>query len=63
MEALNPVVPIALRSGDCLLYRATGLFGWLISIKTWSVVSHCEGYVGNGKAVASRDGVGVGLYD
>ena len=63
VEALKPVVPIALRSGDCLLYRATGLFGWLISIKTWSVVSHCEGYVGNGKAVASRDGVGVGLYD
>ena len=58
-----PPVPIALRAGDCLLYRAKGFFGWAIAIKTWHSVSHCEGYVGLGKSVASRDGIGVNLYD
>lgn len=59
----DPVVPIALRAGDCLLYAPKGFYGLLISIKTWHSIAHCEAYVGNGKSVASRDGAGVGLYD
>ncbi len=59
----GPVVPIALKAGDALLYGPTGFFGWVISIKTWHQVAHCECYIGNGKSVASRDGVGVGQYD
>ena len=51
-----------LRPGDVLLYRGTGVFSWAIRLKTWSNVSHCEGYVGEGRSVASRDGVGVGEY-
>jgi hypothetical protein len=55
-----------IRPGDCLLYRASGVVGWIIKIKTWHDVTHCEGYAGAGMSVASRgpqDGVGgVGLY-
>src|SRR3954468_21970097 len=48
--------------GDCLLYRPKGFFGWVIALKTWHQVAHVEVYVGNGQSVASRDGIGVGLY-
>jgi hypothetical protein len=48
--------------GDVLLYRPKGLFGWIIRIKTWHPVGHCEVYIGNGESVASRDGQGVGRY-
>jgi uncharacterized protein YycO len=51
-----------LRIGDVLLYSGRGLFSRLIQIKTWSRVSHCEVYDGNGFSVASRDGIGVGRY-
>lgn len=51
-----------LKPGDCLLYRPKGFFGWLIKLKTWHNIAHCEMYVGKGKSVASRDGVGVGSY-
>lgn len=51
-----------LRPGDCLLYKPHGLAGILIQAKTWHRVAHVEVYTGNGKAVASRDGVGVGIY-
>ena len=53
----------ALEPGDCLLYAPKGFFGWVISIKTWHAIAHCECYVGNGLSVASRDGIGVGQYD
>lgn len=52
-----------LRPGDVLLYRTSGLFGLVIRLKTWSPVSHVETYVGFGHSVASRDGIGVGMYD
>lgn len=48
--------------GDVLLYRPSGVFGWLIALKTWHAIAHCEAYAGRGYAVASRDGVGVGRY-
>lgn len=51
-----------IRPGDCLLYAPTGVFGWLITIKTWHAVGHTETYVGQGYSVASRDGIGVNLY-
>lgn len=55
------------RPGDCLLYRSGGLVGWIIKIKTWHAVSHCEAYIGGGRSVASRgpqDGKGgVGTWD
>lgn len=51
-----------LRLGDVLLYSGSGLFSRLIQIKTWSRISHCEVYDGNGFSVASRDGIGVGRY-
>lgn len=58
----SSITPSDLRPGDCLLYYPTGLFGWLIALKTWNRVSHVEVYAGNGKSVASRDGRGVSLY-
>ncbi len=53
-----------LKPGDCLLYspKKSSIFGWLISIKTWHKVSHCETYIGEGCSVASRDGIGVNTY-
>lgn len=53
--------------GDCLLYRGTGFYSWLIAIKTWHDVSHVEVFVGRDKtgalsSVASRNGIGVGQY-
>lgn len=54
----------SLRPGDCLLYSAgQSLFSLAISIKTFSTISHCECYAGEGKSVASRDGLGVQEYD
>lgn len=51
-----------LKPGDVLLYKPKGVFGWFIRVKTWHKVAHCEGYVGDGFSVASRDGIGVGKY-
>lgn len=51
-----------LQPGDCLLYRPKGIFGILIALKTWHRIAHCELYIGEGRSVASRDGVGVGIY-
>lgn len=51
-----------LREGDCLLYAPRGFFGFVISIKTWSRIAHCEVYAGGGQSLAARDGIGVGQY-
>lgn len=45
-----------------LLYKPSGLIGDLICLKTWSRFSHCEVACADGKSVASRDGIGVGVY-
>jgi len=51
-----------LLAGDVLVYRACGLYGRVIQVKTWHNAAHVEAYVGNGKSVASRNGIGTGLY-
>jgi hypothetical protein len=51
-----------LQSGDCLLYRPSSLFGWIIALKTFNMVSHVEVYAGMGESYASRDGQGVNIY-
>ncbi len=49
--------------GDCLLYNTPGDFvDWCIRMKTWSVAAHCECYIGEGRSVASRNGIGVDRY-
>lgn len=48
--------------GDCLLYRPSSFFGWLIAIKTWNAISHVEIYAGDKHSYASRDGRGVNYY-
>jgi hypothetical protein len=48
--------------GDVLLYRPKGLVGWLIASRTWSNWAHVEVYIGAGRSVASRDGIGVDEY-
>lgn len=53
-----------IKPGDTILYNTPWDFvDWAIRVKTWSVAAHCEGYVGNGLSVASRNGIGVGEYD
>ena len=52
-----------LMPGDILLYGGTDLVSRLIQFRTWSDVSHIEVYVGDGRSVASRNGVGVGKYE
>lgn len=54
--------PAILQPGDCLLYRPSGPFGWIIRVKTWHRISHIEIYLGGGKSSASRDGLGVNIY-
>ena len=52
-----------LKPGDVLLYWTNNsVYGWLIALKTWHKVSHVETYVGDGKSIASRNGIGVGTY-
>lgn len=57
-----------LRPGDVLLYRPKGIFGWIISRKTWRDVGHVEifrgwSHYGPGlDVVASRNGQGVNAY-
>lgn len=58
----DAVTRIDVREGDVLLYRGTGLSGFVIRIKTWSPVAHCELANSLGVALASRDGVGVRTF-
>lgn len=58
---------VFLKPNDILLYRPAGIFGRLISIKTWHAISHVEIYDrvdpdGSRWSVASRDGLGVDRY-
>ncbi|HTB86013.1 MAG TPA: hypothetical protein VK742_20375 [Candidatus Sulfotelmatobacter sp.] len=48
--------------GDILLYGGNDLVSRLIQFRTWSDVSHIEIYVGGGRSVASRNGIGVNEY-
>lgn len=56
--------------GDHLLYGrqpffpsfAGWFFSWLTSVKTWSPAVHIEVYRGEGKSIASRNGIGVNEY-
>lgn len=54
--------PLILQSGDVLLYRPSSLFGHIITVKTWSRVSHVEIYIGQDQAVGSREKTGVRIY-
>lgn len=56
------ITEASLKPGDCLVYAPTGVFGWIIAIKTWHWIAHTETYIGNGQSVASRDGLGVDIY-
>jgi uncharacterized protein YycO len=51
-----------LRLGDCLLYSGNSPYSWLIKVKTWNKITHCEMYFVNGTTLASRDGQGVNFY-
>lgn len=51
------------KPGDIFLFDRQGFFNYAIKIKTWSPVSHSEIYIGNGKTIGSRNGIGVGTYD
>jgi hypothetical protein len=56
-----------IQPGDCLLYKPKGFFGMFIALKTWHNIAHCETYIGKDRdglhqSVASRDGIGVGLF-
>lgn len=62
MAFTSPYSPSQLLPGDCLLYRPSGVFGWIIKAKTWHAISHVEVWDGHGQSWASRDGLGVNLY-
>lgn len=55
-------LPDDLRPGDVMLYKPSGLYGWIIKVKTWHSISHVEVYHGGGISAASRDGKGVNFY-
>ena len=48
--------------GDALLYAPSSIYGRLIAVKTGHSLSHVEVALGDGRSVASRDGVGTGIY-
>ena len=52
-----------LRPGDVLLYRHRGVRAWVIRHATWSDVSHCEVYLGDGLCATARGEQGTGIYD
>lgn len=56
------LVPEELRAGDVLLYSPSSWIGWIICLKTWCTLSHCEIYYGQGKVIAARQ-QGVDIYD
>lgn len=56
-------LPVTVQPGDVLLYRGGGFFSKLIALKTWHNISHVEIYAGGLQNAASRDGIGVGMYD
>jgi hypothetical protein len=62
MASDHPFNKTQLRAGDTMLYFSRDAVDWAIAIKTWTKLAHVEIYVGNGMSVASRNGVGVGLY-
>lgn len=52
-----------LRAGDHLLYKPSDFFGFVTAVKTWSPDAvHIEVYVGGGRSLASRNGLGVSRY-
>jgi hypothetical protein len=56
----NPPLP-DLRMGDVLLYSPSDLVGYLISLKTWTLLSHAEVYIGGGRCIGARI-EGVAFY-
>jgi hypothetical protein len=61
MKTLPATILPSFRPGDLLLYHRTGLIPWLIGVKTWSVYTHVETYLGDGKAHGARI-TGVDTY-
>lgn len=51
-----------LKPGDVLLYSGKSIFSFAIKIKTWSIFSHVEMYIGNGKTAGSREGHGIQTF-
>lgn len=58
----TPFDPSILRAGDLLLFSRSGLFDFIIKVKTFSQITHTEIYLGEGKTVASRNGKGCAVY-
>lgn len=56
-------IPQDLIAGTILLYSTKDIVDNVIEWKESDDVAHVEVYAGNGKSWASRNGVGVGLYD
>ena len=53
--------PSILKQGDAILYSPSSVVGYVIAIKTWSWVSHIEGYIGEGKSIGARP-KGIDIY-
>lgn len=51
-----------LQPGDILLYFVRDFIDEAIAEKTGKDVGHIERYIGNGKSIASRNGIGVDEY-
>jgi hypothetical protein len=47
--------------GDCLIYRPSTIFGWIIAVKTWNRFSHVEAYFGRTWSIGARQ-KGVNYY-
>ena len=54
-------VPEELMVGDVLFYKPSSLVGYAIAVKTWTFLSHVEGYCGGARVIAARP-EGVNIY-
>lgn len=51
-----------LAAGDVMLFKPADLAGWLITVKTWHLVSHCSAYVGQRMVISSDVPYGTRYY-
>jgi hypothetical protein len=53
---------VILEPGDILLYGPSSLPDWIVSIKTWTKISHAEIFEKSGMTLASRPTAGINRY-
>ena len=59
---MTPIAQYQLQPGDILVFSRRTLYNLVIMLKTWSMATHTEVYIGDGRTIASRNGKGCANY-